>query len=249
MSQTARYYAAYGEDGRVYGLGASIEECEADAAKCYVDCEFGDVEEEGPSLEEWNGSLRYRELTRAAYDALVSNWETAITHRCETGLIDVGSDDDCELCQDAGYPGEGDEMHTYMLASLTETRDDLLRRLDSVNKEIESMRTQSEKSKQRAANMWRQALVSIHYAWITHRNYVKNNAPMLDRERLMEPTPANVLATASRRRYAPTWMTPAHMLRAMREIEAMQRRGEWNGATAELQPATYRRDVDSDDEP
>lgn len=243
---TTRYYAAFGsEDGILYGTGDSREACERDTIAYLTDnLTLSDVEEIETGDRSIDDGISYREITRAAYDALNANPE-AETHRCATGLIDVGDSEDCPLCDDPGYPGEdGETMQTYVLTSLKEDRRELQARIAVIDAQCRELQQQDKAAKDRAAAMWRQVLVTISYAWQTHGRYVANNMPLADRERLAEPTPVNVLETARRRHYAPAWMTPAQMLRAMREIESMMQHGEWWKRTGDLRPDPFPQNDD-----
>lgn len=225
---TTRYYAVMQAGGPCYGLGASEAEAIADARRSIEP----EIDEEGAihdPLENIGrnarieGEMYLAQITEGLYREL-DREPSATYHRCATGLLDAGRQDDCPLCGDASYPDERDDTRDRALATLDSERRELQERIYHIDIERKRIAQETKAAEDRAAAAWRRTLDDIQYAWNTHSIHVANNIPLADRERLTEPTPVNVLETARRRGYAPDWMEPAHMLRAMREIKRAWKR-------------------------
>lgn len=224
-----QYYAVLQIDGPFHGVGTTPSEAIEDARQW-----SDDIPDDLPTLyigshgrSLGTGTLCIASISEALYEEIRNGDPDPVYHRCVAGILEAGTE--CELDDDNETPEESEARRQRMADDLFDRAlmleaEEINRRLNAIKRERREMQERSQHAREEAAKAWEVWLESIEYAYKTHRNYVANNMPLADRERLAEPTPANVLETARRRNYAPEWATVAHMYRAIQEIEERWRR-------------------------
>lgn len=205
--------------GPFHGIGARPEEAIA-AARQYDDAMPETIPMYPMTRMRDAGDFYVAPISQALYDTLNAGDAEPAYHQCVTGLLELGSE--CVLEHDeTSQEAEARQRQSEDQALRIMLEQDIIeaeRRLMQAKRQLRELKARSSEARQQAAAAWSAWLDEIRYAIGTHANYVKNNLRPADRERLAEPTPANVLETARRRGCAAEWVTPTHMYRAMRAL-------------------------------